>query len=127
MKIRNLIKAIGSLLFVAAAIAAADPTYTRAGEVEIKRGGKDIRRPAVSLFASETKKPAAGMACGGCQSELKAVTTQDTKLRTKTLLVENHKCTTCKTTSGEVGPKGDRTTVTKHTCLAVASANCCAN
>ncbi len=128
MKTTNLLKTVGVVLMVVAAVAAASPVYTRAGDIEIKCGGKDIIHPAVSLFAPAKIEAVKGT-CMRCQTEMTATTTQEAKLKTRTVLVPTHLCTSCKTTLETVGPKAFRTTVVKHTCGAgdMAMASCCGN
>src|SRR5689334_11970675 len=69
-----------SAILIVAAIVAASATW--AGEVVIKRGALDLKRPAKSQFA--TPKSAPAMACVSCKPEFVPTQTQDTKLKTRT-------------------------------------------
>jgi hypothetical protein len=120
MNTRIFVKAISSIVIATAALAA----YASASEATIKPLRTDLNRPA-TIVTTAVAKPAAHIACNGCKNESTVVTTQDSKLRTKSLAVTNHKCASCQTTSTYVGSKANGEVLTKHSCLAVASGNCC--
>jgi purine nucleoside phosphorylase len=121
------ISKISSVLIIAA-IAALTPSL-KAGEVIVKRGALDIRRPAASLF-SEKATPAKVHTCPACKAELTPAVTQDAKLKTKTVLVESHACKVCSTTIVRTGAqKATGKDVTKHICggLLAAADTCCSS
>jgi hypothetical protein len=119
------ISIISSILTVAA-ITVLTPSL-KAGEVDIKRGAMDLRRPTVSLF-TEKLAPATPMVCPACKPAFVPAVTQDAKLKTKTVLVESHACKACKTTIVRAGAqKATGRDVTQHTCggLMAAVESCC--
>jgi hypothetical protein len=121
------ISKISSVLIVAA-VAALTPSLM-AGDVQIKRGALDIRRPAASLF-SEKASPAKVHTCPACKNEVVPVVTQDSKLKTKTVLVESHACKTCSTKIVRTGAqKATGKDVSQHTCggLLAAADTCCSS
>ncbi len=120
---KNLFKAVGSVLIVAAAVAAASPVYSRADDNPHKRGARDFAQPKVQVVAVATKADAP--ACGGCRNEYTTTVTQDSKLKTKMIALQNHLCTSCKTTVATLGPKSAPRDVMTHSCLAAGSGRCC--
>jgi hypothetical protein len=130
MKTISFLSKVSSVLIVAGALFASAPSPSvSAGEVVIKRGTLDLKRPAASQFAAP-KKGAVAMSCAACKPEFVPVTTQDSKLKTKTLLAERHACKSCTTTIKSVGAqKATRIDVSEHSCggkLAAAS-SCCSS
>jgi hypothetical protein len=120
---KNFVK-VSAILTVVAAVAA---SATWAGEVVIKRGALDlVKRPAKSQFATPAKT-APAMACVGCKPQFVPTRTQDAKLTTKTIFVEQHACKSCETTIKSVGyQKAARKDIAVHTCAGrLASATTC--
>lgn len=85
--------------------------------------------PSASLFPEKATTTVA-MTCPACKPELVSAVTQDAKLRTKTVLVENHACKACKTTIVRTGAqKATGKDVSQHTCgsMLAAAETCCSN
>ena len=85
--------------------------------------------PSQSVF-TEKVTPTVAMTCPACKPEIVSAVTQDAKLRTKTVLVENHACKACKTTIVRTGAqKATGKDVSQHTCggLLAAAETCCSN
>jgi hypothetical protein len=122
----NFVSKVGGILIVAASLAA---SAVMAGEVVIKKGGLVYKGPAKSLFATP-QKTAPIVTCVMCKPEFKPTLTQDSKLRTKTVMVEAHACKGCMTTIKSVGyQKAARKDIVEHRCAGrVASvATCCSS
>lgn len=113
-------------ILITLTLAAATALTAMAGEVIIKPSR--YSPPAKALF--ETPAPAkTAPGCALCKNELVSTTTQDTKLRTKTALIENHGCASCKTAMKTVGTKAFPKEVAEHSCAGRVAAvgTCCAN
>jgi hypothetical protein len=119
----NFVSKVGGILIVAAGLVA---SATWAGEVVYNRGGVEYKRPAKSLFATP-QKTAPSKTCLMCKPEFKPTLTQDTKLKTKTVLVEKHACKSCVNTITSVGyQKAARKEIAVHSCAGrVASMTTC--
>jgi hypothetical protein len=119
----NFVSKVGGILIVAAALAA---TAALAGEVVTKRGGQVYKGPAKSLFVTP-QRTAPAMNCMMCKPEFKPTLTPDTKLKAKTVLVEEHACKSCVNTITSVGyQKATRKEIAVHSCAGrVASVSTC--
>lgn len=110
-----------------ALIAAASIAFPAiAGEVVVKPSR--YSPPAKAQF--ETSKPAPRVVAACCKEKYTTVTTQDSKLKTKQILVANHGCAACKTSIKSVGgQKAGRRDVVEHTCAGKLTtvADCCTN
>lgn len=127
MKSISFVSKVGSVLIVVGALFASAPSpAVSAGEVVIKRGALDLKRPTSSLFEAPKKAPEA-MNCAACKPEFVPVTTQDTKLKTKVVLMERHGCKSCSKSIKSIGAqKATRVDVAVHTCEGkVASVGSC--
>lgn len=116
-----------SLVLIVAAVAAFAPSL-KSGEVIIKRGARDLQSPSTPLFV-EKATPVKAMVCPACKAEFASTVTQDSKLRTKTVLVENHACNSCKTAIVRTGAqKATVKDVSQHTCggMMATAETCCA-
>ena len=126
----SFVSKVGSVLIVAAlaGFAYSPNPVVSGGEIIVKRGASDLKRPASSLFAAP-EKAVTGMNCAACKPEFVPVTTQDTKLKTKVLLTEKHACKSCVTTIASNGaPKATRVEVAQHSCggrVVSSSSSCC--
>ena len=84
--------------------------------------------PTKSQFVEKvTVKPA--VACAACKDEYVPAVTQDTKLKTKTVMIAKHGCADCKTTIVRTGAQKATGKVTaRHSCGALIAAvdTCCA-
>jgi hypothetical protein len=83
--------------------------------------------PTKSLF---TEKVAAtpAVTCTACRNEFAPTVTQDSKLKTKTVLAASHACNECKTTIVRTGAqKATGKDVARHSCgaLLAAAETCC--
>jgi hypothetical protein len=120
---------IGSFLVASALAVSLAPGLSRAGDAGVKRGGFEYKGPSVSLFATPrtTAKPA--ITCEMCKPEFVPTMTQDTKLKTKTVLVEQHPCKGCATIIRSVGAqKATGKDISQHSCagrLVAAVEACC--
>jgi len=115
---------ISSIIILAAAAAAFTST---AGADDIVVKPLRYQSPAKSQFVEKVAVTAA-VSCPACKDQWVAAVTQDTKLKTKTVLVANHGCTDCKTTVARIGAqKATGKDVTRHTCgaLLAAATTCC--
>jgi hypothetical protein len=121
MKTTNLIKAFGSLVIIAAAVAAASPSDVRADDNIHKRGARDFAQPTARVVIVEKK---AAPACVACRNEYTPTVTQDSKLKTKTIVLRTHLCTSCKTLVAS-GPKSAPKETVTHSCLAAGNGKCC--
>ena len=115
---------ISSVIMVAAVVAGFT-SISRADDIVIK----PLRHqpPAKSLF-TEKVKVAPVVTCAACRDELVPTATQDTKLKTKTVLIAKHGCPECKTTLVRTGAqKATGKVVREHTCGAMLAAvnTCC--
>ena len=111
--------------FAAFIIATAVTLPVVAGEIVVKPSR--YTPPAKSQFATPHAAPIPLAAC--CKEKYTTATTQDTKLKTKTVLVAKHECPACKTTVKAVGAqKAGRKEVAEHTCAGKVTtvAVCCA-
>jgi hypothetical protein len=127
MKSISFVSKVGSVLIVMGALFASAPSPSvSGGEVVIKRGALDLKRPESSLFKAPEQATAA-MTCAACKPEFVPVTTQDSKLKTKVVLAERHACRSCVTVIKSVGSqKATRHDVTEHSCGGkVASVGSC--
>jgi hypothetical protein len=124
----NLITKISAVIIVAAAAVAFVPSAT-SGEVVVKRGGQKYETPGTSLFAAPRTIAAPNACVSSCKREFVPTQTQDTKLKTKTLLVEKHACNSCSTTIKSVGAqKATGKNVATHSCagkLVTLNTGCC--
>jgi hypothetical protein len=114
MNITTAVAALGFLLAI--------PTF--GGEVVIKKG--HYSPPAKSLFETPAAVPIKIASC--CKEEFAPTTTQDSKLKTKTVLVAKHGCNSCSTKIVTVGAqKAGLRTVVEHSCAGkpVSVAICC--
>jgi len=110
---------------ILAAVAAAVTSISRGDDIVVK----PLRHqpPPQSLFVEKAAAPR--LACVGCKSDFAPTVTQDTKLKTKTVLVAKHGCNDCKTTVVRTGAqKATGKDVRQHTCGAMLAAaeTCCA-
>ena len=84
--------------------------------------------PAKSQFVEKVAvKPA--VTCAACKEEFVPVVTQDTKLKTKTVMLAKHGCAECKTLLVSTGAqKATGKMTARHTCGALVAAveTCCA-
>ena len=115
---------ISSVAMVAAVAAAFSISVSRADEVVIK----PLRYQSPKPVFTETVTPPSTMKCPACTESLKPAVTQDSKLKTKTVLVAEHGCKECKTTIARAGAqKSTGKDVRQHTCGALLAAveNCC--
>jgi hypothetical protein len=84
--------------------------------------------PVKSQFVEKVAvKPA--VTCAACEEEYVPSVTQDTKLKTKTVMVAKHGCADCKTTIVRTGAQKATGKVTaRHSCGALIAAveTCCA-
>jgi hypothetical protein len=115
---------ISSSIIVAAMATMFNPTAS-ADEVVIKP--LRVQPPAKSLFA-EKIVVAPKAVCPMCKEELVATQTQDSKLKTKTVLAATHACKECKTTIVRTGAqKATGKDVAQHKCGALIAAveACC--
>jgi hypothetical protein len=121
---------ISSLVILAAAVGALAPSATiYGGDVGVKGGGLEYKGPSKPLFVSK-KATAPAVACVARKPEFVPTVTQDTKQKTKILMVEQHACKSCSTTITSVGAqKATRKDVVKHNCAGrtVAMNTCCAS
>ena len=114
-----------SSLLIAAAMTAVFSPIVRADEVVIKP--LRYQPPKASLF---TEKVAAtpAVTCAACKNEFVPTVTQDSKLKTKTVLAASHACNECKTTIVRTGAqKATGKDVARHSCgaLLAAAETCC--
>lgn len=115
-----------SSVLIVAAVAAGFASVSRGDEVTVKP--LRYQPPAKSQFVTKATV-ASPVICPGCKDELVPTVTQDTKLKTKTMLVAKHRCEQCTTTIERTGAqKATGKDVRKHTCgiLVAATENCCA-
>lgn len=116
---------ISSVLIVAA-VAAAFTSSSVADDVAIK----PLRyQPPVNSSFTPKVTVAPKVTCAACTDSYKPVVTQDTKLKTKTVVVAIHGCKDCKTSMVRTGAqKATGKDVALHTCgtLMAAAENCCA-
>src|ERR1044071_3175856 len=93
---------------------------SRADDVAIKP--LRYQSPAKSQCVEKVAVPQA-VTCAACKNELAPSLTQDSKLKTKTVLVAKHGCDQCKTTIVRVGAqKATGNDVRSHTCGALLAA-----
>jgi hypothetical protein len=93
---------------------------SRADEIAIKP--LRYQWPGKPLFA-EKVTPSVAMKCLACTDTLKPVVTQDSKLKTKTILAAEHSCKECKTTITRTGAqKATGKDARQHTCGALLAA-----
>jgi hypothetical protein len=114
-----------SSLIIVAAMATVFTSTAGADEIVIKP--LRVQPPAKSLFA-EKVVVAPKVACAACKEQLVATETQDSKLKTKTILVATHACKQCETTIVRTGAqKATGKDVAQHKCgtLIAAVENCC--
>ena len=112
---------ISSILILAAAAAAFTST-TGADDIIVKP--LRYQSPAKSQFVEKVKVTPA-VACPACNDQFVPAVTQDTKLKTKTVLVAKHG-DACKTTVARIGAqKATGKVVTRHTCGALAAVTTC--
>jgi hypothetical protein len=98
---------------------------SRADDIVVKP--QRYQSPAKSQFV-EKAVSAQTVSCSACKNELVPTATQDTKLKTKTVLVAIHGCAECKTTVVRTGAhKATGKDVKQHTCGALMATveNCC--
>src|SRR4051812_30386828 len=119
------ISTISSVLIVAA-MAALAPSL-KSSEVVIKHSPRELQAATTPLF---TEKVASikTMTCPACKAEFVSAVRQDSKLKTKAILVESHACKSCKTTIVRTGAqKATGKDVSQHTCgdLLAAAETCC--
>ena len=84
--------------------------------------------PSKSQFA-ESVTVKSTVTCPACKEEFVPAVTQDTKLKTKTVMVAKHNCAECRTTIVNTGAqKATGRTAARHTCGALLAAveTCCA-
>jgi hypothetical protein len=84
--------------------------------------------PTKSQFVEKVAVTPA-VTCPACKNEYAPAVTQDTKLKTRTVLVATHGCTQCKTAVvGAGAQKATGKNTIKHTCGALVAAveTCCA-
>ncbi|HUS37652.1 MAG TPA: hypothetical protein VM680_20050 [Verrucomicrobiae bacterium] len=115
---------ISSIIILAAAAAAFTST---AGADDIVVKPLRHQPPAKSQFVEKVKSTPP-VTCPACKDQFVPAVTQDTKLRTKTILVASHACKECKTTVARIGAqKATGQHVTRHTCgaLVAAATTCC--
>jgi hypothetical protein len=121
---------ISSVFIVAAITAAFTAGLSNANDVGMKRGGLEYKGPQVSLFAKPDVSPVPAMKCASCKPEFVAVATQDTKLKTRSVVLEQHACKACSTTIARVGAqKATGKDVSQHSCggrVIAAVETCCA-
>jgi hypothetical protein len=120
---------IGSLFVAGALVVSLTPDLSRAGDAGVKRGGLEYKGPEVSLFATSKTEVKPAITCAMCKPEFVAAVTQDTKLKTKTVVLEQHACKACATTFRRVGAqKATGKDVAQHSCagrLVAAVEACC--
>ena len=115
---------ISSLIIVTVSAAVFSPT-TRADDIVIKP--LRYQWPAKSLFVEKVATTPKAT-CAACKVELTPTVTQDSKLKTKTILVASHACKECSTTVVRIGAqKATGKDVTQHKCGALVAAveTCC--
>ena len=114
-----------SSVIIAAAVAAAFTSISRADEIVVKP--LRYQPPTQSQFV-EKVAVAPAVKCAACKEEFVPTVTQDTKLKTKTVLVAKHGCKECKTTIVRTGAqKATGKDARQHTCGALLAAAdiCC--
>jgi len=115
---------ISSVLIVAAVAAVFSPA-SRADDITVKPLRYQPFQSPPLFTAKEVATP--NVTCAACAETFKPVTTQDSKLKTKTILVASHACKECTTTILRTGAqKATGKNVTQHKCGAlVASVENC--
>ena len=116
---------ISSVIVLAAA--AAVFTSTASGDDIVVKPLR-YQAPAKSQF-TEKVAVAPAVTCPACKTEFAPTVTQDTKLKTKTVLAASHACKECKTTIVRTGAqKATGKDVSRHSCgaLLAAAETCCA-
>jgi len=119
------ISTISSVLIVAA-MSVLTPSL-KSGEVVIKHSPRELQAPSTPLFV-EKAAAVVGMTCPACKAEFVPTVTQDSKLKTKTVLVESHACKACRTAIVRIGAqKATGRDVSQHTCggMLAAAETCC--
>ena len=114
-----------SSVIVVAAMAAAFTSISTADDITAKP--LRYQPPTKSQFV-EKVAVAPAVTCAACKSEFAPTVTQDSKLKTKTILVAKHGCNECKTTVARTGAqKATGKDVRSHKCgaLLAAAETCC--
>lgn len=116
---------VSSVIIAAAMAAAFSISVSRADDIVVKP--QRYQGPVKSAFTAKAT-PATAMNCPACTETLKSVVTQDSKLKTKTIMASVHGCKECKTVVTRTGAqKATGKDVKLHTCGAMLAAveNCC--
>ena len=113
---------ISSLIIAASLLAAVS---SRAGDIVIKP--LRYQPPTQSQFVEKVAANPA-VTCPACKEEFATTVTQDSKLKTKTILAASHACKECTTSIVRTGAqKATGKDVTQHKCgvLVAAVETCC--
>jgi hypothetical protein len=124
----NLVTKISAAVIVIA-IAVAFAPNASSSEVVVKRGGQAYAGPAKSQFATPKTIATLNACVSSCKTEFVPVLTQDSKLKTKTIVVAKHGCGSCSDSIKTIGAqKATGKNVAVHTCggrLITMNTTCC--